>query len=124
MQRLTELAAALATFLGLLAAATMAGPNLPQLDTPNRLPVLQRQKRDWIWNQMHIDEEKNISLPHYVGKVSLGLQGAGSYQQLDHSHGLCSKDGDEVRSGCHGKVTTAKTGVEEVATIMVIMVKP
>nr|XP_048287423.1 cadherin-5 [Myodes glareolus]XP_048287432.1 cadherin-5 [Myodes glareolus] len=69
MQRLTELAAALGTFLGLLAVAAMAGPNLPQLDTPNRLPVLQRQKRDWIWNQMHIDEEKNISLPHYVGKI-------------------------------------------------------
>lgn len=69
MQRLTELAAALGTFLGLLAAAAMAGPNLPQLDTHHRLPVLQRQKRDWIWNQMHIDEEKNMSLPHYVGKI-------------------------------------------------------
>lgn len=61
MQRLTELATALGTFLGLLAVAAMAGPNM--------LPVHQRQKRDWIWNQMHIDEEKNESLPHYVGKI-------------------------------------------------------
>lgn len=72
MQRLTELATALGTFLGLLAVAAMAGPNI--------LPVHQRQKRDWIWNQMHIDEEKNESLPHYVGKVSLGFQGDGRYQ--------------------------------------------
>lgn len=57
------------TFLGLLAVAVMAGPNVPQRDTPNMLPVHHRQKRDWIWNQMHIDEEKNESLPHYVGKI-------------------------------------------------------
>lgn len=69
MQRLAELAAALGTFLGLLAAAAMAGPNHPQIDTLNMLPVHHRQKRDWIWNQMHIDEEKNTSLPHYVGKI-------------------------------------------------------
>lgn len=57
------------TFLGLLAVAVMAGPNVPQRDTHNMLPVHHRQKRDWIWNQMHIDEEKNESLPHYVGKI-------------------------------------------------------
>lgn len=80
MQRLTELATALGTFLGLLAVAAMAGPNFPQIDTHNMLPAHHRQKRDWIWNQMHIDEEKNESLPHYVGKVSLGLQGDGHYK--------------------------------------------
>ncbi|XP_055477557.1 cadherin-5 [Psammomys obesus] len=69
MQRLTELATALGTFLGLLAVAAMAGPNHPQIDTFNMLPAHHRQKRDWIWNQMHIDEEKNTSLPHYVGKI-------------------------------------------------------
>ncbi|XP_021025586.1 cadherin-5 [Mus caroli] len=69
MQRLTELATALGAFLGLLAVAAMAGPNFPQIDTPNMLPAHHRQKRDWIWNQMHIDEEKNESLPHYVGKL-------------------------------------------------------
>ena len=79
MRRLTELATALGTFLGLLAVAVMAGPNVPQRDTHNMLPVHHRQKRDWIWNQMHIDEEKNESLPHYVGKVSLGFQGDGHY---------------------------------------------
>lgn len=29
-----------------------------------------RQKRDWIWNQMHIKEEIDTPLPHHVGKVS------------------------------------------------------
>lgn len=80
MQRLTGLATALGVFLALLAVAAMAGPNFPQRDTPDMLPAHRRQKRDWIWNQMHIDEEKNESLPHYVGKVSLGLQGDGCYQ--------------------------------------------
>lgn len=51
----------------LVATATSAHP--AQLDTPSVLPALRRQKRDWIWNQMHIDEEKNSSLPHYVGKI-------------------------------------------------------
>ncbi|XP_031196939.1 cadherin-5 [Mastomys coucha] len=69
MQRLTGLATALGVFLGLLAVAAMAGPNFPQRDTPDMLPAHRRQKRDWIWNQMHIDEEKNESLPHYVGKI-------------------------------------------------------
>lgn len=73
MQRLTELATALGTFLGLLAVAAMAGPNFPQIDTPNMLPAHHRQKRDWIWNQMHIDEEKNESLPHYVGKIKSNM---------------------------------------------------
>ncbi|XP_006978546.2 cadherin-5 isoform X2 [Peromyscus maniculatus bairdii] len=69
MRRLTELAAALGTLLGLLAVAATADFNLPQLDTPGKLPAHRRQKRAWIWNQMHIDEEKNSSLPHYVGKI-------------------------------------------------------
>ncbi|ELK14461.1 cadherin-5 [Pteropus alecto] len=51
----------------LVATATSANP--AQLDTLSVLPALRRQKRDWIWNQMHIDEEKNSSLPHYVGKI-------------------------------------------------------
>ncbi|XP_008835942.1 cadherin-5 [Nannospalax galili] len=69
MQRITTLAATLGTFLGLLAVAAMADPNPPQLDTHSMLPAHRRQKRAWIWNQMHIDEEKNNSLPHYVGKI-------------------------------------------------------
>lgn len=56
----------------LVATAVSADP--AQLDTPSMLPALRRQKRDWIWNQMHIDEEKNTSLPHYVGKVRLKLK--------------------------------------------------
>ncbi|KAM8774859.1 cadherin-5 isoform 1-T2 [Rhynchonycteris naso] len=56
------------TGLGLLtAAATSTNP--AQLDTVSMLPTHRRQKRDWIWNQMHIVEEKNTSLPHYVGKI-------------------------------------------------------
>lgn len=72
MQVLVMLLATGATYyLGLLAAAAAAvNPGRP--DTPGSLPAHRRQKRDWIWNQMHIDEERNDSLPHYVGKVSLG----------------------------------------------------
>lgn len=61
---LTVLLASAGMCLGLL-AATSEGANHAQ-------PAAhRRQKRDWIWNQMHIDEEKNTSLPHYVGKVRL-----------------------------------------------------
>lgn len=70
MQVLVMLLAAAGTYLGLLTAATAAS-NPGRQDTPSTLPLHRRQKRDWIWNQMHIDEEKNGSLPHYVGKVRL-----------------------------------------------------
>uniref|UniRef100_A0A250Y552 Cadherin-5 n=1 Tax=Castor canadensis TaxID=51338 RepID=A0A250Y552_CASCN len=69
MQGFMMLVAALGTYLGLLVTTTVADPNPPQLDPLSILPTLRRQKRDWIWNQMHIDEEKNTSLPHYVGKI-------------------------------------------------------
>lgn len=62
------LLAAAGTCLGLLTAAA-ASTDPAQLDSPGMLPTHRRQKRDWIWNQMHIDEEKNTSLPHYVGKI-------------------------------------------------------
>lgn len=62
------LLATVGTCLGLLMAAA-TGTHPAQLDTPSRLPTHQRQKRHWIWNQMHIEEEKNTSLPHHVGKV-------------------------------------------------------
>ncbi|KAM5208312.1 cadherin-5 [Hipposideros larvatus] len=68
MHVLLMLLAAVGTCLGLL-VATATGANPAHLDTPSMLPALRRQKRDWIWNQMHIDEEKNTSLPHYVGKI-------------------------------------------------------
>ncbi|KAM6409303.1 cadherin-5 [Rhynochetos jubatus] len=29
-----------------------------------------RLKRDWIWNQMHIQEEIDTPLPHHVGKIT------------------------------------------------------
>ncbi|XP_049642312.1 cadherin-5 [Suncus etruscus] len=58
--------------LGLLAVAT-AGGHPSKLDTPSLKPSHRRQKRDWIWNQMHIDEEKNSSLPHYVGKIKSSM---------------------------------------------------
>ncbi|XP_035137454.3 cadherin-5 isoform X2 [Callithrix jacchus] len=72
MQKLMMLVATSGACLGLLAAAAVtaaAGANPAQWDTPSLLPIHRRQKRDWIWNQMHIDEEKNNSLPHYVGKI-------------------------------------------------------
>ncbi|XP_045389100.1 cadherin-5 [Lemur catta] len=71
MQRLMMLVATSGACLGLLAAAAAAaaGATPTHRDTPSVLHTHRRQKRDWIWNQMHIDEEKNTSLPHYVGKI-------------------------------------------------------
>uniref|UniRef100_A0A2I2YQF8 Cadherin 5 n=1 Tax=Gorilla gorilla gorilla TaxID=9595 RepID=A0A2I2YQF8_GORGO len=71
MQRLMMLLATSGTCLGLLAVAAVAaaGANSAQRDSHSLLPTHRRQKRDWIWNQMHIDEEKNTSLPHHVGKI-------------------------------------------------------
>ncbi|XP_037672148.1 cadherin-5 isoform X2 [Choloepus didactylus] len=66
MQTLMMLVATLGISVCLVATASS---HTVQLDSPGRLPAHQRQKRDWIWNQMHIDEEKNASLPHYVGKI-------------------------------------------------------
>uniref|UniRef100_A0A452QR89 Cadherin-5 n=1 Tax=Ursus americanus TaxID=9643 RepID=A0A452QR89_URSAM len=68
MQVLVLLLASVGTCLGLLVAAA-AGTTPARPDPPSVLPIHRRQKRDWIWNQMHIDEEKNTSLPHYVGKI-------------------------------------------------------
>ncbi|XP_055992802.1 cadherin-5 [Sorex fumeus] len=68
MQLLLLLLMAGGACLSLLAAVT-AGGSSTNLDTPSLEPIHRRQKRDWIWNQMHIDEEKNSSLPHYVGKI-------------------------------------------------------
>ncbi|KAI5943121.1 Cadherin-5 [Manis javanica] len=65
MQRLMLLLTVVGTPLA--AATTHTNPARP--DAPSMLPAHRRQKRDWIWNQMHIDEEKNTSLPHYVGKI-------------------------------------------------------
>lgn len=73
MQVLVLLLASVGTCLGLLVAAA-AGTTPARPDPPSVLPIHRRQKRDWIWNQMHIDEEKNTSLPHYVGKVRLRPQ--------------------------------------------------
>lgn len=68
MQVLTVLLASAGVCLGLLVAPA-EGTDLAQPAAQPAAP--RRQKRDWIWNQMHIDEEKNTSLPHYVGKVRL-----------------------------------------------------
>ncbi|KAF6287713.1 cadherin 5 [Rhinolophus ferrumequinum] len=68
MYVLPMLLAAMGTCLCLL-VATATSAHVAQLDTPSMLPTLRRHKRDWIWNQMHIDEERNAPLPHYVGKI-------------------------------------------------------
>ncbi|KAM8955555.1 cadherin-5 [Lycaon pictus] len=65
MRALVLLLAVAGTCLVEAAASSNAAP----LDAPGVLLTHRRQKRDWIWNQMHIDEEKNTSLPHYVGKI-------------------------------------------------------
>lgn len=68
-------------YLGLLAAAAAAvNPGRP--NTPGSLPAHRRQKRDWIWNQMHIDEERNDSLPHYVGKIKSSVDPKKTEYQL------------------------------------------
>ncbi|EHB07324.1 Cadherin-5 [Heterocephalus glaber] len=68
-QRLTMLTTALGTYMGLLVAASVAGCDPTQLDTLSLPCIHRRQKRDWIWNQMHVDEEKTDPLPYYVGKL-------------------------------------------------------
>ncbi|XP_004626098.1 cadherin-5 [Octodon degus] len=73
MQRLTMLTTTLGTYLGMLVAAAMAGCDPTQPDTPNLQCIHRRQKRDWIWNQMYVDEEKNTSLPYYVGKIKSNM---------------------------------------------------
>uniref|UniRef100_G3MZL1 Cadherin-5 n=1 Tax=Bos taurus TaxID=9913 RepID=G3MZL1_BOVIN len=82
MQALVMLLATGATYyLGLLAAAAAAvNPGRP--NTPGSLPAHRRQKRDWIWNQMHIDEERNDSLPHYVGKIKSSVDPKKTEYQL------------------------------------------
>lgn len=75
MQLLPLLLMAGGSCLSLLVAVT-AGGSPAHPESPGLEPTHRRQKRDWIWNQMHIDEEKNTSLPHYVGKVSL-VRGVG-----------------------------------------------
>lgn len=88
------------TCLGLWAEAA-AGTDYAQLDLPSRLPTHRRQKRDWIWNQMHIDEEKNTSLPHYVGKVRLGPQpGDPHQQQVAHDDGANGKESERCHDDC------------------------
>uniref|UniRef100_A0A8C3X6L3 Cadherin-5 n=1 Tax=Catagonus wagneri TaxID=51154 RepID=A0A8C3X6L3_9CETA len=81
MQALVMLLAAGGTYLGLLAAAAAAS-NPGRQDTPSTPPLHRRQKRDWIWNQMHIDEEKNGSLPHYVGKIKSSVNHRNTKYQL------------------------------------------
>lgn len=80
------LLATVGTCLGLLMVAATA-TNPAQLDNPGRLPTHQRQKRHWIWNQMHIEEEKNTSLPHHVGKVRLRPRAGEAQQEVGHSEG-------------------------------------
>lgn len=99
MQRLMLLLTVVGTPLA--AATTHTNPARP--DAPSMLPAHRRQKRDWIWNQMHIDEEKNTSLPHYVGKVRLRPQ---------RRRGLSSR---------RPMVTEAKTATDVVVVIGVGM---
>lgn len=32
-------------------------------------PVLFRQKRDWIWNSLYVEEEKPVVTPFKIGRV-------------------------------------------------------
>jgi cadherin 5 type 2 (VE-cadherin) len=124
MQGFMMLVAALGTYLGLLVTTTVADPNPPQLDPLSILPTLRRQKRDWIWNQMHIDEEKNTSLPHYVGKVRLRLL-PGKPSTAGHSDGTGGKDGvdtREVREVRTTMVTAEKVEMVDLADMVVVVV--
>lgn len=33
-------------------------------------PILLRQKRDWIWNSLYVEEEKPAPVPYKIGQVS------------------------------------------------------
>ena len=34
-------------------------------------PILSRQKRDWIWNSLYVEEEKPAPNPYKIGQVGL-----------------------------------------------------
>lgn len=34
-------------------------------------PVLSRQKRDWIWNSLYVEEEKPAPIAYKIGQVGL-----------------------------------------------------
>lgn len=104
MRALVLLLAVAGTCLVEAAASSNAAP----LDPPGVLLTHRRQKRDWIWNQMHIDEEKNTSLPHYVGKVRLRPQGRSSVSStrpivmLMVGQMVTQTDCADCRCGAHG----------------------
>uniref|UniRef100_A0A3Q1FDZ3 Cadherin domain-containing protein n=1 Tax=Acanthochromis polyacanthus TaxID=80966 RepID=A0A3Q1FDZ3_9TELE len=39
-------------------------------------PVLVRQKREWIWNSLYVEEEKPAPIPYKIGQVSLRTSNA------------------------------------------------
>ncbi len=52
---------------GLLSAD--GAPDRPHHDTKHSWDALQRQKRNWVWNQFFVLEEYTGTDPLYVGKV-------------------------------------------------------
>ncbi|XP_074059294.1 cadherin-5 [Macrotis lagotis] len=60
-------AAAFRSVIRASAEAEVFPEALPQSGSQDVRP---RFKRDWIWNQMHIQEEMTSKLPHHVGKIT------------------------------------------------------
>ncbi|XP_054856882.1 cadherin-5 [Eublepharis macularius] len=45
--------------------------------------VHKRLRREWIWNKMHISEEKNETLPHHVGRIISSIQNSNAMYVLE-----------------------------------------
>ncbi|XP_048371915.1 cadherin-5 [Sphaerodactylus townsendi] len=45
--------------------------------------VHKRFRREWIWNKMHISEEKNETLPHHVGRIISSIQNPNAMYLLE-----------------------------------------
>lgn len=43
----------------------------PEIEKKDSYPVLNRQKREWVWNSLYWPEERRIYKPENIGKVWL-----------------------------------------------------
>jgi len=51
------------------AAAAAGGSGPPGMVRKESHPVLIRQKRDWIWNSLYVEEEKPAPVAYKIGQV-------------------------------------------------------
>ncbi|XP_010900042.2 cadherin-5 [Esox lucius] len=68
--------------LALTLSLTMA-ENMDQRPSLRASSVLHRQKRDWVWNSLYIEEEKPADSPNYVGKLKSTKSGGDTHYVID-----------------------------------------